>query len=412
MAVRGRAVGSMSVLLAFLLVVTMPLGPLATIEIGGRSFSLSCAMLILPFALADWAVSRLGQRALPPPAPHVTKAAIAVLLLLLPPVVYSLEPIAGTLAYLNFFIGVAGGLVVGRAWASRRLDSTNPMDVAFYIFIAVTAVQMSLSFRDAESASHLHRMADLSWGASNYVAGCLSVLGVMLIVRARLMVKHRVYAYVAAVVAIVFSSLTLSRGGVVATAVGAAAILWFIPKKPVWKFLGRTVALAAPVVAYFGISHIEAQRAMIDRQVYVNIDLRFMLWQSAIDSLFENPIFGTGWAGFRVVTAGASETHTFAHNLFLSYGQIGGILFGLSAVVIILATGIGAVKRWPPILPPLLAALAISMTDPFSEGTMASLILWSAFGFAGIAGVRPGEQPPDRLFSTYTRRTFKASRSA
>lgn len=203
----------------------------------------------------------------------------------------------------------------------------------------------------------------------------------LVIGRAQLLRRGRWLAYMIALLGFIAAVLTLSRDGVTALAVGIAAALWVLPEKPVAKFFMRAAALTLPVVAWYAVDVIQAQRAQVNAQVYENVDTRFGLWSLAWKAFLDSPFSGSGWEHFRTISANL-EQQTFAHNLFLSYLQIGGLVFGLPLVIMLIRLWIRSSRRFRPIGPALLALFAISQTDPYTEGSVGGITVWLVVAFA------------------------------
>lgn len=373
--------GQVSVLLAAAIVISIPLEPISTVSLPAGKLSVTWLMIFTAASLADALMTSLLKPAATVTPMSIKAASLAAILLMLPSAMFTSEGAAGYLAYMNFVFGVCAGVRVGAVWAALRLHALNVLDLAMYSFVLMTVVQLVIGFADAGRISALHQHATTPWGTSNYVAGVLVLVGLLIIGRAHLLKRGRSFSYLVAAVGFVAAASTLSRGGVTALAVGVAAALWMLPERKASKFFLRLGALALPAVAWNAVGLIERQRASVNSQVYENVDTRFRLWSSAWNAFQDAPLVGSGWAHFRSISANV-EVHSFAHNLFLSYLQIGGLLFGLPLLVIMLTLGVKGARRFRPIGPGLLAAFAITLTDPFTEGTVGGLTVWAAVAFA------------------------------
>lgn len=375
-----RSPASVGALIAVAILVTLPMEPISVFSIGAGSFALSWTMVLVALGLVDALVTRLYSPVRSPLRVPLAAASVA-LVVMLPPAVFSPVGASGWLAYINFFVGICAGLLIATAWERQSLETINIVDLGFVVFVAATAVQLLSGFADAASLASFHQNSTTSWGNSNYVAGVLGVTGILLLLRRTRMRRWRMLLTVTALVALGVACLTLSRGGVVTIAVGLGAMFWVLPRTAIAKFFCRALAIFSIIGVYWIINVIEDQRATVNSQVYKNVDTRFAIWQDAIDSIIHNPILGSGWAGFRLITADAVEQHTFAHNVVLSYLQIGGLLMGGAVLAALVFVAVRGIRLWPAILPAILAALSISLTDPFTEGTVGAMTTWLVLSF-------------------------------
>lgn len=374
-----RGVGGIAAFLAAMLLATIPLPPIVQTSIAGGNLNVTWTMVFVALGLANWCATRLMHGAAP--RSGIYHAAVALLVFMIPPALYSSAGGSAYMAYINFAVGICAGLLVGRAWAASSLERTNVVDVGFYIFVLATTAQLVLRLQSAGSLAQFHQFADTTWGRSNYVAGALVTVAALLVVRSRLL-RRRFFPLLVAAVGTIAALLTLSRGGAFAAAVFIASALWLMPRTPIAKFFGRALALSLPFAAWYAMDLIASQRYAASSQVDVNIDARFTLFGAAWQTFLTSPIGGSGWAGFRETTSGLAAQQTFAHNAFLSYLQIGGLLFGVTTLVVLVVTAVKAARKWPTVIPALMAIAAISMTDPFTEGTVGGMITWSTLAFA------------------------------
>jgi len=293
---------------------------------------------------------------------------------------------AGVLAYFNFIVGVTGGIAIGRTWLLAK-SHWGWIDVGLACFLAVGSAQLMVNFAAADATSEFHQNALTPWGNSNYVAGALVVGGLTLLTRA-FSVRARGRSVVIVLVAVAWLSaiLTLSRGGIVALGVGMIFLLWFIGRGALGKWGYRLGAATAVVLAVALLDFATSLRGSLNNQVHRNVDIRIAFWDEAWSEFLSSPLMGTGWATFRSVTADAfGMNQTFAHNLFLSFLQIGGIL-AVPFLAAVLALFLSALRRSAWLVAPVAAAFAISMTDPFFEGTVGNLL---AIPPAVVAAYRP-----------------------
>lgn len=286
---------------------------------------------------------------------------------------------AAVLTAFSFALPTLGGWIAGRRWGGLW-EERSWIDVGLMIFAGITCVSLVVIAAAAGSVSEFHRASVLPWGASNYVAGVLVVCALLLWARHRVVRAAGTLSVIAGVVSI----LTLSRGAFVALGAGMLVLLWNAGRTSLSRLTLRVFSGAVLFLGVFGMERITAQRSVGGYDPGSNISARFELYELAWHQFFASPIVGTGWLGMRdPAFATLGHSVSFAHNIVLSFLQIGGLL-GLIWLVIL---GKAALRCWrtaPVLRPALAASLAIAMTDPFFEGSVAALVSWLVIG-AGCA---------------------------
>jgi hypothetical protein len=262
-------------------------------------------------------------------------------------------------------------------------------------FVLATAVQLRLSLTEASSV----HQAEVTWGASNYVAGTLVVASLAIVAR---LLETRRHLWLWAVPAIGCGAalLTLSRGAAVALAVGLLVLFWNSGRTRLGRAALRLGCLGLVVGAIQVFGTITAARSVGGYDPSQNISARIELLQLAWDQFLSSPFTGTGWLTLRDVGDFAVPI-SFAHNVILSFLQIGGLCGLLYLVVsgrLVRTAWRGASRMFAAVA----AAVAISLSDPFFEGGVGSLIAWSALTYAAFSarhGAAAGldvRTPPER----------------
>ncbi|MEW1918629.1 O-antigen ligase family protein [Pseudarthrobacter oxydans] len=364
--------------LAALIFAAIPFGPVINIGTSGRGAHVALAQ-VLTFVLAlHLAFTKLAS---------ITSFKTGLgfglgLVLIMAPALFIAPDIApAAVAYFNYSTGVVGGIVIGMAWARSERHTLGVIDAGLAAFLLLGTAQLLTGFLGASSLNSLHQNAQTPWGNSNYVAACLVVGAFVLLARGLETHSFR-RVLVPVIAAIIVAMLTLSRGAALSMAVGAAVLLWTAGTRPWQKSILRLCSIFLPILAIYMVTQLEDLRYQGSSHANSNIESRLKLFNAAWADFVESPWFGNGWISFRSVSAGAVEEQSFAHNFLLSFLQIGGIFLGLLTVVIFLALMIRAIRRNPYIAPPLFAAFAISMSDPFFESTVANLLTLSAVFFS------------------------------
>ncbi|UTT66876.1 O-antigen ligase family protein [Janibacter sp. CX7] len=287
------------------------------------------------------------------------------------------------LTALHFMVGVLLGALIGVNWRKAGLGKSF-ISLGLLGFTAITVAQLALIFLESGSPTAFHSEAVLSWGASNYIAGVLVTAAFVLIGQkpfARLSVLVGFAALVAALG-------TLSRGAILAVGVAAAAHLWSTGRTPASRFALRLSCIGLPVLGLTLLGKVTALRSVGGYDPTQNTDARFILYRAAWDQFRTNPIFGTGWTGLEGALPSQFVT-SLAHNIVLSLLQIGGTL-GIIMLAILLRLN-GAAWRTASARGAIAGAATISMSDPFYEGLVGSMLILAFI----VSVTRYPGSPPD-----------------
>lgn len=365
--------------IAFLLI---PLG--TTADIGISSLPLPMPYLVAPLLL----LHTVGARMQKDPVGRGRIESLGPLglwsLIPLAALILAIHPITSraTLTALHFMVGVLLGALIGVNWRKAG-HGRSFVSLGLLGFTAITVAQLAAIFLESRSPTAFHSEAVLSWGASNYVAGVLVTAAFVLIGQRSFARLSVLVGYAALVVALG----TLSRGAILAVGAGAAAHLWSTGRTPAAKFALRLSCISLPILGMMLLGKVTALRSVGGYDPTQNTDARFVLYRAAWEQFKANPIFGTGWTGLESALPSQFVT-ALAHNIVLSLLQIGGTL-GVIMLVILFRLN-RAAWRTPSARGALAGAAAISMTDPFYEGLVGSmLILAFIVSVTRIAGTPP-----------------------
>ena len=371
-------------------------GPAIVTGVGGRTLPVYASQIAIAVLLIHIGFSALAHRSYG--VPNMMRWLLAAIALLALPLMWSNDPAAAMLAYVNFASGTVGGMAIAAVWKGMP-RSYSWIDVGYIVFLIVAVAQLLVTYSQARSVNALHQSSQTPWGNSNFVAGCIVVAALIVMGRSASLGRGRKFAVTVGLVAIGVALLTLSRGALIAACVGAVFLLWSKSQAQrtaagqvhvnavVARLLSRTLAVFVPAVAFLAVGHVTELRAQVSGQVYRNVDTRFEMYRMAWQQFLESPLTGTGWASFREVSSLGSS---FAHNLVLSMLQIGGLL----AVPYLTTLGVLAYRvfrRGGPYAAAVAAAIAISMTDPFFESTVGNLIVLPVAFLACLSPARTAD---------------------
>lgn len=361
-------------ILAFAIIASIPIGPVISIGVSGRGIHVALAQILSLLLSAHLIFSKIALF-----GRLKTGLGIAALLAsaMAPPLLLVSDLAPAAVAYFNYATGVMGGIALGYVWARTSRDRMGVIDLGLAVFLTSGGGQLIVNYMSASSLNALHQNAETPWGNSNYVAACLVVGAFVLISRGLETHKLRV-VMIPVLISVAAALLTLSRGAALSLAVGLGVLLWTGGRTSWQRFVLRLLSIAMPFGALYILSKVEELRYQGSSHANANIDSRLLLFQAAWNDFLHSPIVGNGWVSFREVSALAVEEQSFAHNFFLSFMQIGGVLFGLTTVFVYLAVMIRAIRKSWLIAPAISAAFTISMSDPFFESTVANLLTLSA----------------------------------
>jgi len=378
---RDRVVPGLKVasVLATTVLILLPAGTAHNLSLLGGHLAVTWSELVTPLLVAH--IALMPARS---PANIRLSALSAILGLLAVPAVLSPSLSSALAAFFNFAFGVIAGFAIGYVWTLVPSDRLNSVDIGVLVSSTIISIQVFAAISGkANDAIHVSAATDL--GGSNYLAGILAVLALAAYGRLRV-VGAPVVAYGLIVIPVAAIVSTLSRGGLVALAVGACVVLWQDTSHTTWVVPRRMALVAILFVASYGLARISAIRG---QGIDLNVSTRYALFRLAWNGFLSSPLTGQGWATFRDVTRDSiGEPITFAHNLLLSFLQIGGIL-AVPLLVIIVRWTILAAKHRPEMLPAIAAGIALAMTDPLLEGFVGGLVMWIALYPTSTSG-RPG----------------------
>jgi O-antigen ligase len=175
---------------------------------------------------------------------------------------------------------------------------------------------------------------------------------------------------------------TLSRGAAVAGAIGILVLLWNAGPTKAARGLLRVSCVGLVFAAAEVFSAITDARSVGGYDPGQNIDARVLLIHLAWDQFLSSPLTGTGWLALRDVSP-FSVPISFAHNVVLSFLQIGG-LFGALFLAIVAKLMIVGYRNRAAMVAATTAAIAMSFSDPFLEGGVGALIAWLTIGYAAF----------------------------
>ncbi len=294
---------------------------------------------------------------------------------------------SAVLAYTNYTTGVLAALIVAAGFSTE--GSGSYIRRAFYWLPVITAVQLVFSLRNATQLSAFHQNARISWGDSNYVAA-LIIVWVTVTVPYMIEQRRRLRSYLPLIFAAVVALLTLSRGATIAAAVGMASIIWWSTKRSTWRLALRATVTFVPLVAILAVGYIGHLRSAQNHNAATNVASRFSLYRIALKDFENSPLLGHGWVSLRAESAAAiGEQESFAHNLFASFLQMGGLI-ALPVIIFVIVATITLCRRSSPLFPAALAGFAISMSDPFFEGYVGAMTMFGIL-IGGLLADRRGD---------------------
>ncbi|WP_140741182.1 O-antigen ligase family protein [Pedococcus bigeumensis] len=359
---------------------------MALIPFGGTVVEVQGRGLIIPYFALPMILltANLMMRALIPHLPqypmlrrNIAMSAVLVFLLFVAQTPHGLGGVSGY-AFAMFVVGTVGGISVGTVWAvsSRRVGW---VDLGATFCLVVTVVQLATRFAAAGSPSGFHRAAVLSWGGSNFIAGVTVVLSLTLASRIREL-GYRAVLLAVPIAGIGVAALTFSRGALIAAAAGLLVLMWNVGNTSVGRSFLRTVGVIAVAAAFPIMQFIIATRSAGGYDPSQNLSIRYVLFKYAWQDFVSSPLIGTGWLALRDAGLFTVEV-SYAHNVILSFLQIAGAC-GAVYIVVLLRDSYRGLRRSPLTGGAIVAALAISMSDPFFEGGVGALVAWAAIAYA------------------------------
>lgn len=375
-----RGFGAFINFLAGLTLASAASGKLFSIGTSGGSLVVYPVQVLGPILLAFLLIS-LATRSSANPLPGAWSRiglAFGLIAIGLIPLAVSANTGPALAAYFNFCTGISAGFAVGVAWSRTAVNKFTAMDLGLAVFIFASAAQVLIAIYGGD-LTYVHENANTAWGGSNYVAGVLTVALLIAAQRAILVDRGKILLAAAAVVGGIGCLATLSRGGAIALAAGLAVMLWGRGRVQFTRVLTRIIALAVPIVGFVLVQAITDSRLQINQQAAMNLQLRGALYEVAFNEFLRSPFVGTGWAGLELAAYPVLGSRTtYAHNVLLSFLQIGGLTVGLTLLLAITWGLVRGLRAGPIYAAPLVAAVFISLSDPFLEGTVGAAFFWVA----------------------------------
>jgi hypothetical protein len=378
---QGLRAGRVDQVLAALTIATMPLGSIAY-ESEGRSLLVGYSLIVGAQLIGHILLGNLARRTQWGPVRTAIRLSLVMLLAMFVPVLASGLQMRAIVAYVSFAGGTLAGLTIAAIWTTTR-QRLGMVDVALIFFVTVTSAQLYLSGGDPSASVH---QVEVTWGASNYVAGTLVVASLAVVAR---LMELRTSRWLWVVPALGFASalLTLSRGAAVSGAVGIMVLLWNAGRTTTARAVLRVSCIGLVFAAAEVFTAITEARSVGGYDPGQNIDARIELIRLAWEQFLSAPLTGTGWLALRDV-ADFGVPISFAHNVVLSFLQIGG-LFGVVFLVVLARQALKGWRSRTPMFAAVAAALAMSLSDPFFEGGVGALVAWVAIGYAAFSPARP-----------------------
>ena len=373
-----RPGGRADQVLAALTIAAMPLGNIAY-ESDGRSLLIGYGLIVGALLIGHIFLGTLARRKQHGPVGRAIRLSLVLLLAMFVPVLAHGLQLRALVAYVSFAGGTLTGLVIAAIWTTTR-HRLGLIDWALLFFIAATSVQLYLS-GGADSSTSLHE-AKVTWGASNYVAGILVVASLAAVARLIELRTSR-WLWVVPAAGFAFALWTLSRGAAVAGAIGILVLLWNAGRTKTARAVLRVSCVGLVFVAAEVFTAITDARSVGGYDPSQNIDARVLLIHLAWDQFLSSPLTGTGWLALRDVSP-FTVPISFAHNVVLSFLQIGG-LFGAIFLAVLAKLVTAGVRNRVGMVAAVAAALAMSFSDPFLEGGVGALIAWLTIGYAAFA---------------------------
>lgn len=391
--------------LAGLCFVAIPLGSLP-IGTGNRTLLVSIYygfVAMLGLNLAFGVLAPRGHRY--PNLGRNSKLAIGLVFLLLVPVLVSRLELRGLVAFSAFVLGTVGGILIGTVW-SHSGPRLGFVDLGAAIFLVIAAIQLAAKFRSASGISSFHRVAVLDWGASNYIAGVIVVVSFALAARLKELDSRPLFLAVPAL-GIFSALLTLSQGAAIAATVGLLVFFWNSGRTAFARGLFRAVGVATAFASWPVLQYVVAARSQGGFDPGQNITARWFLFGLGWREFLSSPFTGTGWLALRNLDAFGAKV-SFAHNLVVSFLQIAG-LFGALFVLILVLESIRGLRRKPLMGAAVVAAISISMSDPFFEGGAGAMVSWAVIVYAsrGVASDETDSALRSSSTTTYASTTLR-----
>jgi O-antigen ligase len=249
----------------------------------------------------------------------------------------------GFFSYLSLVIIFISGSIFIRLFNVKQLYSTT------YLISAVTIIYafMQSSGRDFVKWNNPYNSIIGTVGNPNFASALMAIMGVM--VFSSLFVSEMAFHYklfaAAATPALLFLIYkSQSRQGLIAYLLGVSVflIIYLFGKHRNLGILAFLSGIVAFVLSLLGMLQIGPLQNLLYKP---SVSVRGYYWRAAIEMLKDNPIFGAGidrYAAFfkqyrevgYPLSYGFDITSSNAHNTFLQFFATGGILLGISYLIL------------------------------------------------------------------------------
>ena len=248
--------------------------------------------------------------------------------------------------------------------------------MSFLGFIFATYGQIQNAGKDFVSWNNPYNSIIGTLGNPNYAAAFLAMMGVIsfgLGFSNSINMPLRICALFNSIFILFTIYLSNARQGLISYTLGVSIILIFFIywRSKVYGLLALGTVSTLGVISVLGMLQIGPLTGLLYKN---SVTIRGYYWSAGIEMFKSNPFFGVGgdsygyyFKQYRDVNYplkyGFDITSTNAHNVFIQFFATGGILVGLTYVLLtllILRAGLGAIKHSPTNHKPLVVALFAS----------------------------------------------------
>ena len=360
-----------------------PFGTAFDISIDSRVFVITYSMLVTVLAWLLLLARALDTGAAPLIPSKLALWLFAMLISMLIPVLLAPDTGAAAGGYMSFAWGALAGFAIFAVVRSVSQVQFGALDAGMVVFLVWTAYQILSLLGDVDAVWNWHEAAILSWGRHNYVAGVLSIVALFALARAREFAGSlRIVLFISAILGLAGVAATMSRGGILAAVAGLAVYVYRSARSTTGKVLTLTIALVILGTGVWAFEYVTQLRSMRDAQAEENIAGRVRIWSQAISHFVDSPLTGTGWLAMR------GDGGTYAHNLVLSFLQIGGLVGMVVVIAPVTVLALRGLRYGGHYAGPLAAAMVFGASDPLLEGTVGGM---ATFAVLLIAATVPRE---------------------
>jgi O-antigen ligase len=198
-------------------------------------------------------------------------------------------------------------------------------------------------------------------GNPNFASALMAIMGVVTFTIFFLRQLHLIYRIAAGSLSVIFMLLIIqsnSRQGILSFLIGVGIflIIWLFQKG---KYFGFTALVGGVVISISAILGMLQKGPMQDLLYKDSVSVRGYYWRAGIEMFQQNPLFGVGMDRFGAyfkeyrevgypLSYGFEITSTNAHNTFIQFFATGGLLLGVTYLVLngfILWQGIVSLKN-------------------------------------------------------------------